>query len=212
MKLTLFLISINVIAFAYSLTSFDYFINNYGFSPKNFLSGNYYIVITSMFLHANFAHLIGNMIALFFLGWTVEKSVSSWKYLLVYFASGTVANLSAMLPLFGFSAATIAVGASAAISGLVGLGTFVCPGKFVIFPSVLPLPFVVAGAMFLLANISNIFTPSEIGYSAHIFGMIGGANFGLIWGEDRKKRLAVFILLLILIPLSPWIIGYFIKR
>lgn len=210
MKLTLFLIALNIIAFLYSLTNFDFYLKNYGFNSKNFLSGNYEIILTSMFLHANLGHLIGNMIALFFLGWTMENNVSKWKYLLVYFSSGALSNLSVMLPIIGYSQETIAIGASAAISGLVGLGTFVCPGKFVIFPTALPLPFVVAGAMYLLVNLSNIFAPSDVAYSAHIFGMISGALFGLIWGKDRRRRLFVFILLLILISTSPLIIGYFI--
>jgi len=210
MKLTLFLIILNIIAFLYSLTNFDYYIENYGFNPKNFSSGNYYVLITSMFLHANLGHLIGNMIALFFLGWTIENNVSGWKYLLVYFSSGALSNLSVMLPIFGYTSETIAIGASAAISGLVGLGTFVCPGKFVMFPTALPLPFVVGGAIYLLVNLSNLFIPSNVAYSAHILGMLSGALFGLAWGEDRKKRLFVFILLLILISTSPLIIGYFV--
>lgn len=210
MKLTALLIIINIIAFAYSLANPDYYIKNYGFNSKNFLSGNYYIIITSMFLHANLGHLVGNMIALFFLGWTIERNVSMWKYLLVYFASGAFANFSVMLPIFGYNASTIAIGASAAISGLVGLGTFVCPGKFVIFPTALPLPFVVAGAIYLLVNLSSLFVPSEVAYSAHIFGMIGGAVFGLLFGENRRKRLSVFILLLTLISTLPLVTGYFV--
>ena len=212
MKLTLLIIALNIIAFAYSLTDFDYYLKNYGFSQKNFLSGNYHVILTSTFLHANFSHLVANMIALFFLGWTIERNVSKWKYILVYFSSGALSSLSVMLPIFGYTPETIAIGASAAISGLVGLGAFVCPGKFVIFPSPIPLPFVVAGAMYLLANLSSLFTPSQVAYEAHIFGIIIGALFGLLWGEDRSKRLFIFILLLILISASPFIISYFIQR
>jgi len=210
MKLTLFFIILNVLAFFYSLTDFDYYIKNYGFNTKNFLSGNYHTIFTSIFLHASLRHLVGNMVALFFLGWTIEKNVGRWQYLLVYFSAGALSNLSILLPIFSYTPQTIAIGASAAISGLVGLGAFVCPGKFVIFPSIIPLPFVIAGAIYLLANLNNLFTPSEVAYSAHIFGMIVGALFGLLWGEDRKKHLFVFILLLVLISASPFFIGYFI--
>lgn len=210
MKLTLFLVALNVIAFLFSLANFDYYIQNYGFNQKNFLSGNYYIIITSMFLHASFGHLISNMIALFFLGWAIEKNTNAWQYIIAYFSSGAVSNLSVMLPIFGYTSETIAIGASAAISGLVGLGAFICPGKFVLFPTALPLPFIVAGAIYLLVNLSNLFVPSQVAYSAHIIGMLTGALFGLIWGEDRKKRLFAFTLLLILIPISPLVIAYFI--
>ena len=212
MKLTLFLIALNIIAFIYSLTDLDYYIKNYGFNQKSFLSGNYYVILTSIFLHANFSHLITNMIALFFLGWTIESNVSKWKYILVYFSSGALSSFSVMMPIFGYTPETIAIGASAAISGLVGLGTFVCPGKFVIFPPAIPLPFVAAGALYLLSNLSNLFTPSHVAYEAHIFGIIIGALFGLLWGKDRRKRLFIFILILILISASPFIIDYFIQR
>ncbi len=209
MKLTLLLIALNVIAFLYSSADFDYYIKNYGFNSKNFLSGNYYVMITSMFLHLNLGHLVGNMIALFFLGWTIEKNVNNWLYLFVYFLSGAFANLSIMLPIFGYTPQTVAIGASAAIAGLVGLGTLMCPGKFVIYPTALPLPFIVAGAIFLLVNLSNIFVPSIVAYPAHVFGMLSGGFFGLLFGEDRKKRLFVFVLLLVLISTLPLFIGYF---
>ncbi len=208
MKLTLLLIIANILVFAYSIFNPN-LINQYGFDTKGFLSGNYYLIATSLFLHANLSHLANNMIALFFLGWTIERNVSKWKYLAAYFGAGFLGDLSVFVPIFGYTDA-IAIGASAAISGLVGLGTFVCPSKFVIFPSALPLPFVVAGAIYFLVTLSNIFIPSQVAYPAHLFGAIGGALFGLIWGENRIKRLMVFILLLVLVSNIPLAIGYFL--
>jgi rhomboid protease GluP len=208
MKLTLLLITINIFVFFFSLSNFDFYLTNFGFSIDNLLSGKIYVLVTSMFLHASFLHLAGNMIALFLLGWTIEKNVSKWKYILVYFVSGILGNLAAFIPIFGYDSSTIAVGASAAISGLVGMGIFVCPGKMVIFPSIIPLPFVLAGAIYFLSNLSNLFEISNIGYPAHILGMMTGAMFGLIWGENRIKRLFLFVFLLILVLTLPLIIDY----
>jgi len=210
MKLTISLIIITTLIFIISLNNLDYFISNYGFSTSNFLGGKYYIIITSIFLHSGWSHLIYNMIALFFLGIVVEKNVGAWKYLLVYFVSGIAGNLSLFIPFFGYSSDTLAIGASGAISGLVGLGAFMFPGEVVIFPTAFPIPFILAGVIFFLVNLSNLFNPSGIAYSAHLFGLLGGAFFGVVWGENRIKKISVFILLLLLITGIPLIIGYFL--
>ena len=202
MKLTLALIAINVAVFFLSLSNPAYFIG-FAFSVESFLAGNYYNVVTAMFLHASLMHLAGNMIALFLLGWALEKEIKAWQYLLAYFAGGIFGNLSLFIPLFGYSPQTIALGASAAISGLVGIGIFMCPGKLVVFPSIIPLPFALAGAIYLLSTMSNIFMPSEVAYSAHLLGFSAGAMLGLIWGENRKKRLLIFITLLAMFLFLP---------
>lgn len=208
MKITLSLILINTLIFFFTLANLEYFILTYGFNVKNFLEGNHSILITSIFLHADFLHLASNMVALFFLGLTIERNVKAWQYLTVYFLSGIAGNFSLFFPFFGYSPQSIAIGASAAIAGLVGLGTFICPGKLVFFPSFFPLPFVLAGAIYFLITLSELFAVSYIAYPAHLFGLVGGAIFGLAWGRNRIKRLSIFILLLLLISGLPLMIGY----
>lgn len=209
MKLTILLIMINISIFLYSLQNLNGFVSNYGFSINKIEQKQYYVLITSMFFHGSEAHLAYNMLALFFLGIVVEKNIKYWKYLLVYLFSGILGDLSLYLPFFGYSKDTIAIGASAAISGLVGLGSFLFPTKVVIFPTPFPIPFMLAGAIYLLINFSNLFNPANIAYSAHIFGLLGGMLFGLIWSKDKKKKISVFILLLLLITGLPLFIGYF---
>jgi len=199
MKLTLLLIIINVLVFFYSLNAPENFFVSYGFSVSNFLSGKYYVLITSMFLHAGVFHLANNMIALFFLGSSIESKVKWWQYLLVYFLAGILGCLSMFIPIFGYSSTDIAVGASAAISGLIGLGAFVSPGKLTFFPFIIPVPFLVAGAIYFLSTASLLFVQSNMAYPAHFAGLLGGAVFGLIWGENRLKRMILFILICLLI-------------
>jgi len=209
MKLTLLLITINVLVFIFSLQNFEYIITNYGFSIDNFLSGKYYTIITSMFLHGSFIHLFYNMLALFFLGYVAEKHSKYWQYLLVYFLSGIFGNLLvfalAYIPMFEYTSSTIAIGASAAISGIIGLGVFICPTKLVLF-ELIPLPFIVAGALFFIFNLSNLFLPSNIAYPAHLGGMFAGAVFGLAWGKERIKSIFLFIFIVLLIVLLPYLI------
>jgi membrane associated rhomboid family serine protease len=148
------------------------------------------------------------MVALFFLGWAIERKVNRILYIIAYFLGGVVGALSILIPVFNYPPEMPAIGASAAISGLVGLGTFMIPGKFVLFPTIIPLPFVVAGAIYFLATVSNIFVPSEIGYPGHLLGILAGALIGLIFGKDRMKRLFVFVFILILISALPLIVDY----
>jgi len=207
MKLTIFLILLNLAIFFVEIQNPDYFVQNYGFSVDNFLSGKYYVAITAMFLHGSFLHLANNMIALLFLGSAVEKKVKSWQYFLVYFLAGIVGSFSLFFGgLFGYSSETLAVGASAAISGLVGLGTFLSPGKWTMFPFIIPVPFVIAGAIFFLSTSTLLFTQGEVGYPAHLFGIFAGAAFGLMWGEKRLTHIAIFISVVAFIILLPYII------
>jgi membrane associated rhomboid family serine protease len=145
------------------------------------------------------------MIALFFLGSALETKVKYWQYLIVYFVGGILANLTMLIPVFA-SPDSIGAGASGAISALIGFGTFFSPGKLVMFPSIIPLPFVVAGALFFLAQSLNLFTPSEIAYSVHLMGMFIGSLFGLIWAEKRGKKIFIFLLTLVAIILLPYVI------
>jgi len=184
----------------------SYYINEYGFEPISFLNGKYYTILTSIFLHAGLAHLFFNMLFLFLLGPTLENNVGIPKYLIVYFLGGMIANLATFIPPF-FMPGVPGVGASGAISALVGLGMFICPGKIIISQYLIPLPFVVVGVLYFLSNATNLFIPSNIGYHVHMVGLIMGAIFGLYWAENRLKGILIFIVTLVLIILFPQILA-----
>ncbi|HLC39263.1 MAG TPA: rhomboid family intramembrane serine protease [archaeon] len=207
MKITLTLVVITIAIFLFSLSNFDYYIENYGFNADNFLSGRYETIITAMFLHGSFLHLASNMVALLFLGGAVESKVRSWQYILVYFAAGIAGSLSLFVPIFGYDASTIAIGASGAISGLIGLGTFTSPGKLTMFPFIIPIPFVIAGALYFLSTSALLFaTEDQVAYPAHLFGIAVGAIVGLVWSQQRVKNLIMFILIVAMIIALPYIL------
>jgi membrane associated rhomboid family serine protease len=209
MKLTVFLILVNLAVFFVTIFNPGYYIENYGFSVDNFLAGKYYVAITAMFIHNGILHIANNMIALLFLGSAVESKVKSWQYLLVYFVAGIIASFSLFLGgLFGYGSDTLAVGASGAIAGLIGLGTFISPGKWTMFPFIIPIPFVFAGALFFLSTSTLLFSQGQVAYPAHLFGIFAGATFGLLWGQKRKMHIAIFISVVIFILLLPYIIPW----
>lgn len=206
MKLTILLIIINVAVFFYTALNLGYYINEYGFEPISFLNGKYYTILTSLFIHAGFAHLFFNMLTFFLLGPTLEDKVGDFRFLLVYFLGGMIANLAGFIPPF-FLPGIPGIGASGAILALVGLGTFICPGKLTISQYLIPLPFVVVGALYYMSNALNLFTPSNIGYHVHMVGLIVGSVFGLIWSENRIKGILMFILTVVLILSLPYILA-----
>jgi membrane associated rhomboid family serine protease len=80
---------------------------------------NFYSLITYQFLHGGWDHLIGNMLFLFLLGFTVEKALGPGRYLLAYLLCGVVAGLTHTA--FNWGEAIPLVGASGSVSGLMGM-------------------------------------------------------------------------------------------
>lgn len=207
-RITFLLIVINFAIFFYTFQDLETYLKSYGFQPKSFLEGSYYTIISSIFLHLDLKHLIYNMVALFYIGWVLERSVETKKFLLVYFGSGILGNLSLFFPIFGYTIETIGIGASAAISGLIGLGSFIIPFQPLFLRAFLiPLPFIFAGALYLIITLVQLFVPSQIAYSAHLFGLIFGAILGFIWSKRRILYLILFISIVIfLLFLYPYLL------
>lgn len=85
-----------------------------------FESGQYYRVITSMFLHFGFHHLVNNMFMLFVLGSQVELETGKLRFLCIYMLSGIGGNLFSMLNEIQTADYAVSAGASGAIFGMVG--------------------------------------------------------------------------------------------
>jgi membrane associated rhomboid family serine protease len=91
-----------------------------------------YRLLTSMFLHANLIHIFFNMLYLYNFGKLVEQALGSKRYLALYFLSGLAAELfhTAFIPVEGPVSAVIpAIGASGAISGVLGAYLLLFPGS-----------------------------------------------------------------------------------
>ena len=213
MRLTLLLVLINVGVFAYTFLNLPYFIENYGISSSSVIEGKYINIVTAMFIHNGILHLLGNMLVLFFVGKTIEKHTNSITYLAVYFLSGILPNLS--ISLFNFIVGDIiAVGASAAISGLIGFGAFKLSGKWILSPIrfiPIPMPFILAGALYTFLNLAGVFVIKEninIAAGAHLFGGVIGALFGLVGEQHKLRKIVIFFLLIAFISLLPYLLRY----
>ena len=141
-------------------------------------------LLTSIFLHADVSHLVFNMFALFIFGIYLERVVSSKDYLLIFLLSGIVGNLGYMLTT---SDQTIpAVGASGGIYGIIGALATIRPFS-IIYIQFVPLPMILAAALWGISEFLGLFSPSYIAHGAHLFGLL----FGIAYGLYIRKLLSI---------------------
>lgn len=212
---TIGIIALNVVLFAlFWIVSLFFTLSNNGaasqhliellaLNPRLFTQGYVWTLVTSMFMHANFTHLLVNMISLFFLGTFVEQLIGKKRYLTFYLASGIIAGLffvglsylGQFVPqgaaLFG-TIDTFAVGASGALFALGGLLAVLIPRMRVLVFFVIPMQLWIAMAvlMFGLWAISAA-GGLPIGNSAHLGGLIAGLVYGMYlrFRYPKKVRL-----------------------
>jgi membrane associated rhomboid family serine protease len=116
---TILIIVLNVVVFLYEFSldeySRNYFIANYGLIPARFHTS---AVITSMFLHGGWLHIIGNMWFLWIFGDNIEDVLGHAKYLVFYVLCGIAAGMTQTF--FNAGSRLPMVGASGAIAGVMG--------------------------------------------------------------------------------------------
>lgn len=83
-------------------------------------NGEYYRLVTAMFLHADIGHLANNMILLYFGGEIVEKTIGRIRYLILFFLSGICGNLLSAVYELSTGSFYESIGASGAVFGLIG--------------------------------------------------------------------------------------------
>jgi len=187
-------IAINVFAFFHELSlspaELDAFIRHYGVTPVDILNGeNYQSLITSMFLHGGWMHLIGNMLFLFVFGDNIEAVKGHGGFLLFYFLGGLAASFAHIF--FNPESSIPSIGASGAISALLGAYLVWFPSSKikVLVPIVFYLTVIRVNAFFFLfiwAAMQVLYGMASIGaQSAETAGVaywahIGGFAFGLV--------------------------------
>jgi len=175
------------------VTMYDLFVFDHGFRPA---APAPLALVTSMFLHAGFMHLAGNMLFLWIYGDNVEHRLGSARFLLAYLGTGVGATL--FHTVFDLDSALPLVGASGAISGILGFYFIWFPHNrvrlwvllFPFFMNVVTLPArIVLGFYLVFSNIMPFLIAQGmqgggVAYGAHIGGFLGG--LGLAWWADRR--------------------------
>ncbi|HOA23821.1 MAG: rhomboid family intramembrane serine protease [Aggregatilineales bacterium] len=210
---TVGLILINVLVFLYELTlmasgQIDAFLDQFAFIPAQLLSnpaGEWYTVITAMFLHGGWLHLLGNMLYLWIFGDNMEATLGKPLFILFYLAAGIVATFAQAL--VNPNSVVPNLGASGAIAGVLG-------GYLVFFPNarvdtavpmfyfirIVPLSaIIVLGFWFLLEIIRGVFSLGAISemsggvaYFAHIGGFVAGLAMAFLYRSFSGQRIQTY--------------------
>lgn len=180
---------VSIRQFAAQISAYDLFVFRYGFRPGE---PRLWDLFAGMFLHANFAHLAGNMLFLWIYGDNVEHRLGRGGFLVAYLGTGVVATVAYAL-LIGPSQVPL-VGASGAISGVLGLYFLLFPRNQVklflfFFPFLMDIILVsarlVLGFYVVVDNLLPLLVASQSGvaYGAHLGGFAAG--LGLAWVGER---------------------------
>jgi membrane associated rhomboid family serine protease len=166
---------------------------NYGAIPNQILKGkNLENLISSMFLHAGFSHLVGNMWFLWIFGDNVENKIGKLKYLLFYFLAGILAAYihSLLVPID--QKGIPVVGASGAISGILGAYLVLFPKNkirtffwFYFRPIFFYIPAFFFIGIWFLYQIMYLGAPTSVAYFAHIGGFLAGMAFILPFKKSK---------------------------
>jgi len=205
---TVTLIVVNSLVFLYQVTLprelLDQFVMQYALIPADF---SWLSVLTSMFLHGGWMHVIGNMLYLWIFGDNVEDRLGHVRFVLFYLACGCAAAMLQIV--FNPSSQVPMLGASGAIAGVMG-------AYFVLYPESRVLTAVFIFVFFDLVEIPAIFflgiwfvmqllsgvgslgissTGGGTAFWAHVGGFVIGAVVGLVlrrngrrWNRDQMER------------------------
>jgi membrane associated rhomboid family serine protease len=194
------LIVVNVIFFLIELNSGDAFIERWAFVPSRFLAdpvGDLPTLFTSMFMHAGWVHLIGNMLYLWIFGDNVEDRFGQGNYLIFYLLCGIGATFTQLM--FSENSSIPNLGASGAIAGVLGAYILLFPqARVSVLMGRMLVPmsaFVVIGLWFVLqlfnglASITAATQSGGVAYMAHVGGFVSGLVLAYVFrGGNRLLR------------------------
>ena len=194
---TYVLIALNVIFFFLEMSGGNAFIEKWAFIPSRFLANpaaDFPTIFTSMFMHAGWLHLLGNMLYLWIFGDNVEDRFGHGKFTLFYFLCGIGAIFAQLA--FNPDSSIPNVGASGAISGVLGSYLLLYPQgriRILMGRGVAHAPaLLVIGLWILLQLFSGIGSLQSTGeqggvaYMAHIGGFVAGMLLTFVFRGKRS--------------------------
>jgi membrane associated rhomboid family serine protease len=187
----------NLFVFALELSGGEAFVLKWAAIPRSIVAGHHLItILTSMFMHGSWSHILGNMVFLWAFGPEIEDSMNPLRYLVFYLAGGLVAMLAqiAVDP----SSTVPNLGASGAIAAIMGAFLVTYPrdqirALLVIFVFV-RVTFIPAGLLigfwFLiqLVNVGSVAAVQTggVAYVAHVAGIVFGAVTARLFEDPRR--------------------------
>ncbi len=193
------LIALNVLFFFVEQSGGDAFIEKWAFVPSRFLAnpfGDFLTLFASMFMHAGWVHLGGNMLYLWIFGDNVEDSFGHIKFTIFYLLCGLSATFAQLA--FSLGSNVPNLGASGAIAGVLGAYILLFPqGKVRVLQGqqVIQVPaLIVIGIWIVLqffsgiGSIANTAQTGGVAYMAHIGGFLAGFVLTFLFRGSRGTQ------------------------
>jgi membrane associated rhomboid family serine protease len=181
------LIVMNVLVFFLELSGGEAFVQQWAVIPADIAAGPHWLtILTGMFMHAGWMHIIGNMVFLWAFGPEIEEAMGRFRYLIFYLLSGLAASLAQVVAMPSSTVPNL--GASGAIAGVMGAFLITYPRDqirtLVLFGWFARITLIPAALLIGLWFVIQLF--SEVGavasvqsggvaYMAHVGGFIFGA-------------------------------------
>jgi membrane associated rhomboid family serine protease len=196
------LIVMNVLFFLVEMSGGDAFIMKWAFVPSRFLAnpvGEFATLFTSMFMHAGWLHLGGNMLYLWIFGDNVEDRFGHARFIIFYLLCGLGATFAQLMVSLGSNIPNL--GASGAIAGVLGAYILMFPqgsvrvlqGQRVIqVPALIVIGFWIVLQLFSgIGSIASTADTGGVAYMAHIGGFVAGFVLTyLLGGNSASRRLS----------------------
>lgn len=196
-SITVSLIVANGLVFIGELIGGDPFVAKWAAVPANIIAGHGWItILTAMFMHASWSHILGNMIFLWAFGPQIEDAMNPLRYLVFYLLGGIVAMLAEIAA--GPASAVPCLGASGAIAAVMGAFMVTYPRDRIravlfvfVFVRITFIPAALLIGFWFLTQLFNVGTVADvqsggIAYMAHVGGFIFGAVVSRIFEDPRR--------------------------
>ena len=195
--ITILIVLVNIFVFVLELMYGDAFVLKWSAVPVDVVSGHRWVtILTAMFMHGGWSHIIGNMIFLWAFGPEIEDAMGPWRYAVFYIVGGVVSMLAQIAA--NPHSTVPNLGASGAIAAVMGAFLVTYPRDrirsllfiFIFFrvtfiPAVLLIGFWFVTQLFNAGQVAQVQT-GGVAYLAHIGGFIFGAVTSR-WFEDPRR-------------------------
>ncbi len=194
------LIALNVVFFFIELNGGEAFVMQWAFVPSRFLAnpvGDFLTLFTSMFMHAGWVHLGGNMLYLWIFGDNVEDRFGHIQFAIFYLLCGLAATFAQLA--FSMGSNVPNLGASGAVAGVLGAYILMFPQQQVrvlIGRVVTPVSAIIVIGLWIvlqffsgIGSIANTADTGGVAYMAHIGGFIAGFVLTFLLRGNSTRRL-----------------------
>lgn len=191
-NVTVLLVTINVAVFfllsVKGMTEDANFMLEHGamYVPVMTDKSEYYRLITSMFLHFGFEHLMNNMVILLFVGWNVELEIGMLRFFMIYFASGLCGNVLSGIWETHLGEFSVSAGASGAVFGVIGALLYMLLKNRGHVGNISGRGVLISVALSLYYGFVN----TDVDNAAHIGGLVAGFLLGVLLYRKRQCKSA----------------------